>query len=220
MPDAWYVLRVETGKEETICNRIREWPGIDAFNPKRMEKVERRRRGGDYRRLVTETHRSLWPSYLFASWTLDDAYAWQSVVGEWGEGRLLGVFGILGGEFPHIIPNTVVENWIARANHRGVIEDLEAKLAAMRRGFGAGDAVRLSGGQWDGHNGTCQWADHRGTQVRLPLFNRDVAVYVPHIGSGVRVLGGETPANARTLSRRKRRKVLGHYRSLAAVAAS
>jgi transcription antitermination factor NusG len=216
MADAWYVLRVETGKEEAICNRIRQWPGIDAFNPKRMEKVERRR--GRTKRIVTELHRSLWPSYLFASWELDDAAAWQSVVGEWGEGKLLGVFGILGGEFPDIIPNAVVEDWIARSNHRGVVEDLEKKLAAMRRGYGAGDAVRLVGGQWDGHTGTCQWADHRGSQIRIPLFNSDVAVYVPHIGSGVRVLGGETPANGRTQSRRKRRKVLGHYRSLAATA--
>jgi transcription antitermination factor NusG len=218
--EAWYVLRVETGSEQKICDLLNGWDGFSAFNPKRIERREvrrgRRNAAGERPTYSVYCNRSLWPSYLFAAWPYNDAHAWQRAVGEWSAARLLGVFGVLGGgEFPDVIPTRVVDGWVARANREGVIVDLDKKLAALKRGYGEGDPVRLIGGQWDGKTGTCQSVDPSGTRVQLSLFNREVSVYIPMVGCGVRVVGGDSPANVRTKSRRRRRQVLRAERSVA-----
>lgn len=195
---SWYVLRVAVGSEHKVAERLRKWEGFSAFCPMVGEPVIRR---GISREVV----RPLWPSYCFASWVLGDE-SWHRVLGEDSEGRLIGIWGVIGGGRPTRVPAEVVNAWIARANTEGQIFDLAAKLEELRRGYAKGSDVRLYGGSWDGFTGTCQWVDDRGASVRVLMFGRETLVHIPH-GGETKVIGITTAAEKRTTSRRVRRKI-------------
>jgi transcription antitermination factor NusG len=201
--DCWYVLRVIVGTEETVVHKLQQWTGFDAFCPWVVESQLRRTR-------AVEVRRPLWPSYAFVSWPRGDAGCWHRVVGAEGEGRMMGIWGIIGGASPTVVPADVVDAWVQRANRDGVIIDIAEKLEELRRGFGKGSEVRLIGGAWDGHVGVCQWADDRGVSVRIELFGRDIALYLPSTGGTTKVapLAQASVTSYDTRSRRKRRKVI------------
>jgi transcription antitermination factor NusG len=202
--DCWFVLRVIVGHEGAVVQKLRQWDGFEAFCPLVVEFQLRHRK-------MTEIRRPLWPSYVFVSWPRANSdHSWHRVVGLDGDGRRIGVWGIIGGGNPTIVPAPVVEEWVRRANRDGVVVDLAEKLDELRRGYGKGSEVRLLGGAWDGHTGICQWVDDRGVSVRVELLGRNVSVYVPLVGSQTKVVPAAQTSVISSLSRlrRKRRKVL------------
>lgn len=176
----WCVLRVNAGTESRVVKRLKSWDGFDAFCPFAIERPMIRGR-------IVEQRRALWPSYCFAAWPRRDV-SWHRMVGEDSELRLLGLWGVIGGSNPIRVPDAVVQEWVIRAGADGVIFDLAEKLEELRRGYKRGSEVRLLGGLWSGHVGTCEWVDDRGASIRLEVFGRDTPVYLPHAGE-TKVIG-------------------------------
>jgi len=105
------------------------------------------------------------PGYLLAKF--DASLDWHLVARQAGQ----GFRGFIGGEFPTVVEDHVVEEFLARCEDRtGLLTAPIEPKAALRR-YRAGEVVRLVG-VLGAVSGAVTWADDRGVRIEVVLFNR------------------------------------------------
>lgn len=120
----------------------------------------------------------IWGTYLLVDWQPHDisapewATAWHRVM------ALDGVVGILGGADPVVVADSEVAAIVEEVSATGLVRSLDEVLDRMRRGYSAADRVRIVGGVYDGHVGTCNWYDRRGVNITIQMLGRPVPVYL------------------------------------------
>jgi len=155
MTKSWHIVRVTAGREYAVALSL-VGHGIETFCPMQIL-------GSVVRGQFREDYRALFTTYLFARWQTDDPHQWHLIM------DTSGVIEILGGSDPKIIKPGVVEDWIERADQRGVIEDLAQTLADLRRGYKLYDEVRLTRGLYNAITGIVVWIDDTTQRVGVKI---------------------------------------------------
>lgn len=164
---SWFVLRCRFGYEAAIAKSVNGFgPPYRALCPVNETRWFNRNR--QYERLVP-----LFATYVFVDWEpKDDGFAWHRVT------ELPGAVGFIGGEFPTIVQEADLTEWIENTDENGLVRGIDALLRRLKRGFDKGDTIRVTGGMFDDHVGTCNWTDDRGVNLDLTVFDRQMSVYL------------------------------------------
>lgn len=177
MNASWHVLLCWSGRERLLASALCTAASneIEGFCP---SYVARWWRGGRVRSRVLP----LIAGVVFARWEDGRADLWHLARRAKAPGcfRESDVIGIAGGERPAVIPvEGTFARWLASASDEWVVPDSE--LAALKRGYGAGDVVMVDHRGLRGMLARVESVDDRSLMVvvRYELLGRPQRAVVP-----------------------------------------